>query len=121
MIIDHSNIHGWLQNQIEIATVREANFIKDLLDCGGEDAETAILTAFVTQGAACGKVAADELNKGEHTPQEIYQIMQNYYLNGMLVTVAIQFSLIQLMNTYGKVATLIKKPTGLKPASIRHS
>ena len=83
MIIDHSNIHGWLQNQIEIATVREANFIKDLLDCGGEDAETAILTAFVTQGAACGKVAADELNKGEHTPQEIYQIMQNYYLNGM--------------------------------------
>lgn len=83
MIIDHSNIHGWLQNQIEIATVREANFIKDLLDCGGEDAEEAILTAFVTQGTACGKVAADELNKGDHTPQEIYQIMQNYYLNGM--------------------------------------
>ncbi|MBE6080500.1 MAG: hypothetical protein E7204_06660, partial [Veillonella sp.] len=25
----------------------------------------------------------DELNKGDHTPQEIYQIMQNYYLNGM--------------------------------------
>lgn len=83
MIIDHNNIHGWLQNQIEIATVREANFIKDLLDCAGSEVEDAILTAFVTQGAACGKVAAEELGSGEHRPQEIYQIMQNYYLNGM--------------------------------------
>lgn len=81
-IIDHGNIHGWLQGQIETASVREGTFIKDLLDCGGTDAEEAILAAFTTQGTACGTVAKEQVNE-IHRPQEIYQIMQDYYLNGM--------------------------------------
>ncbi|MDY3974506.1 hypothetical protein [uncultured Veillonella sp.] len=81
-IIDHSNIHGWLHGQIETASVREGTFIKDLLDCGGSDAEEAIITAFTTQGTACGTVAKDQVNAITR-PQEIYQIMQDYYLNGM--------------------------------------
>lgn len=83
MIIDHSNIHGWLQNQIEVTSVREATFIKDLLDCGGDMATDAILTAFVTQGTACGTLAKEKLGDAQHTPQEVYQAMQDYYLNGM--------------------------------------
>lgn len=83
MIIDHSNIHGWLQQQIEIATVREGTFIKDLLDCGGDEAAEAILNAFIIQGAACGAEAAKELEGQELSPQAVYKVMQNYYLNGM--------------------------------------
>ena len=81
MIIDHSNIHGWLQQQIEISAVRESTFIKDLLDCGGDDASDAILEAFIKQGQACGTVAKDRLP--EATAPMIYKVMQDFYLNGM--------------------------------------
>lgn len=81
-IIDHGNIHGWLQSQIDTASVREGTFIKDLLDCGGSDAEEAILAAFTTQGAACGTFAKEQLTQ-VGGPQDIYQAMQDYYLNGM--------------------------------------
>ncbi len=84
MIIDHSNIHGWLQNQIEVTSVREATFIKDLLDCGGDMATDAILTAFVTQGTACGTLAKEKLGDAQHTPQEVYQAMQDYYFAGSI-------------------------------------
>ena len=83
MIIDHSNIHGWLQHQIEVATVREGTFIKDLTDCGGEDAVEAVLNAFVIQGAACGVEAAKQLEGQDVTPHAVYKVMQDYYLNGM--------------------------------------
>ena len=68
-IIDHGNIHGWLANQINIASVREAAFIRDLLDTNSGDEAvnvvTAILDAFAVQGQACGVVAQDNLE--EHT------------------------------------------------------
>lgn len=80
-IIDHGNIHGWLHNQIMTASVREASFIKDLVDCGAEEGEIAVFSAFAEQGQACGTVARDEL--AETTPNMIYTVMQNYYLNGM--------------------------------------
>ena len=80
-LIDHSDIHGWLARQIEIAAVREASFIKDLIDCGGPDAEEAILSAFHEQGATCGNAARDELPEAD--AESIYSVMQNYYLNGM--------------------------------------
>ena len=68
-IIDHGNIHGWLANQINIASVREAAFIKDMLDTNSGDEAvhvvTAILDAFAVQGQACGVVAQDNLE--EHT------------------------------------------------------
>lgn len=81
MIIDHDNIHGWLQNQIEVASVREASFIKDLLDVGGEEAIDAVLEAFIKQGVMCGKLAKDKLV--EQTAPAIYKIMQDFYVNGM--------------------------------------
>ncbi len=80
-VIDHSNIHGWLNSQIETASVREASFIKDLIDCGGDDGLQAVLDAFKEQGLACGTVAKDELS--ESNASLIYTSMQNYYLNGM--------------------------------------
>ncbi|MBS6542629.1 MAG: hypothetical protein KH306_02355, partial [Veillonella sp.] len=84
-IIDHNNIHGWLSNQINIASVREAAFIKDMLDTNADEnaihVVTAILDAFAVQGQACGVVAQDGLE--EHTAPAIYNALQNFYVNGM--------------------------------------
>ena len=84
-IIDHNNIHGWLSNQINIASVREAAFIKDMLDTNADEnaihVVTAILDAFAVQGQACGVVAQDSLE--EHTAPAIYNALQNFYVNGM--------------------------------------
>lgn len=84
-LIDHNNIHGWLASQINVASVREAAFIKDMLDTNsGDDAihvVTAILDAFAVQGKACGVVAGESLE--EHTAPAIYNALQNFYVNGM--------------------------------------
>lgn len=84
-IIDHNNIHGWLSGQINIASVREAAFIKDMLDTNsGDDAVlvvAAILDAFAVQGKACGTVAKENLE--DVNAPSIYNALQNFYVNGM--------------------------------------
>ena len=84
-LIDHNNIHGWLQNKITVASVREASFIKDLLDTttGDEGLQTiaAVLDAFAMHGRACGTVGKDSL--AEINSTEIYNVLQNFYVNGM--------------------------------------
>ena len=81
-IIDHGNIQaGWL-NQINIASVREAAFIRDLFDTNSGDEAvhvvTAILDAFAVQGQACGVVAQDNLE--EHTAPADLQCVANFYV-----------------------------------------
>ncbi|WP_127135000.1 hypothetical protein [Veillonella caviae] len=84
-IIDHNNIHGWLSGQINVASVREAAFIKDMLDTNsGDDAVlvvAAILDAFAVQGKACGTVAKESLE--DVNAPSIYNALQNFYVNGM--------------------------------------
>lgn len=84
-IIDHNNIHGWLSGQINVASVREAAFIKDMLDTNsGDDAVlvvAAILDAFAVQGKACGTVAKESLE--DISAPSIYNALQNFYVNGM--------------------------------------
>lgn len=84
-IIDHNNIHGWLSGQINVASVREAAFIKDMLDTNsGDDAVlvvAAILDAFAVQGKACGTVAKESLE--DINAPSIYNALQNFYVNGM--------------------------------------
>lgn len=84
-VIEEDNIHGWLQNQIMISSVREASFIKDLLDSTqGEDALptiTAILDAFAVHGKACGTVAKEQMTADN--AETIYNLLQNFYVNGM--------------------------------------
>ena len=69
-IIDHGNIHGWLANQINIASVREAAFIRDLLDTNSGDEAVHVVTAI-------------QDNLEEHTAPAIYNALQNFYVNGM--------------------------------------
>ena len=117
-IIDHGNIHGWLANQINIASVREAAFIRDLLDTNSGDEAvnvvTAILDAFAVQGQACGVVAQDNLE--EHTAPAIYNALQNFYVMACLVMAVTKWFLKAQMSSHGWVTTDYKQATGAQRA-----
>lgn len=82
-MIDQSNIHGWLQKQINIVETREAAFIKELTSmCGSAGLDTAA-KAFEADAAECG---ADAKAAGKYDLSKasgIYQAMNDYFLNGM--------------------------------------
>lgn len=82
-VIDQSNIHGWLQRQINIAETREAAFIKELLDLQGDEGNAIVDKAFAEHGSICGKHA---LETGKYKSSEasgLYQALNDYLLNGM--------------------------------------
>ena len=115
--------NGWLSNQINIASVREAAFIKDLLDTNSGDEAvnvvTAILDAFAVQGQACGVVAQDNLE--EHTAPAIYNALQNFYVNGMPCDGGDQVVSESLTNSHGLAITDYKQATGVRQALILSS
>ncbi len=88
-LIDLNNIHGWLQKEVTTVEAREASLIKDCLDCCGDNAPTIVLDVFRNHGFQCGlhaqhlEVKELQSNGELITAPVIYNIMQNYYLNGM--------------------------------------
>jgi hypothetical protein len=82
-LIDQTNIHGWLQRQINIAETREAAFVKELLDMCGEAGRNGVERAFAEHGKSCGEHAKAQGNYQADTASGIYQALQDYYLNGM--------------------------------------
>lgn len=82
-LIDHSNIHGWLQRQINIAETREAAMIKDLLDVCGETAKDLIATVFHDHGRSLGEQAKAQGNYDTISAGGIYKALNDYLLNGM--------------------------------------
>jgi len=82
-LIDHNNIHGWLQRQIKIVETREAAFIKELLDtCDGAAVEL-IEQAFAEHGKLTGEGARAQGKYDMATAPGIYKALNDYYLNGM--------------------------------------
>ena len=122
-IIDHGNIHGWLQGQITTASVREAAFIKDLLDTNtgdeGVQVIAQILDAFATQGTACGTVGKDSL-QGE-TAGDIYNALQNFYVNGMPCDGGDQVVADATTNTNGLAIIVYNPVTGAQQVWILNS
>ncbi|MCE5284279.1 MAG: hypothetical protein LLG02_00280 [Pelosinus sp.] len=82
-IIDHDNIHGWLQRQIKIVESREAAFIKELLDACGSETREPIEQAFFEHGKKTGGMAQLEGKYEVNTAIGIYKALNDYYLNGM--------------------------------------
>ncbi|SFM02154.1 hypothetical protein [Pelosinus propionicus] len=82
-LIDHSNIHGWLQRQITIAETREAAFIKELLDTCGGAAQDIVLSAYAEHGKLCGEHAKSQEKYDGQRAAGIYQAVNDYILNGM--------------------------------------
>jgi len=81
--VDHDNIHGWLQRQINIAESREAAFIKELLDSCGVAAGDLVEKAFSAHGKMTGQSAAAQGKYDVDTAPGIYKALQDYFLNGM--------------------------------------
>lgn len=81
--IDQSNIHGWLQRQINIAESREAAFIQAMVDNCGDAAIEVAKKAFREHGAHCARHAAAQGKYDTSTAPGIYKAINDYYLNGM--------------------------------------
>lgn len=82
-LIDHDNIHGWLQRQIIIAETREAAFVKEWIAACGSAAEALVGEAFAEHGRAAGEAARAAGKYEAATADGIYQALNDYYLNGM--------------------------------------
>ncbi|MBP2650120.1 MAG: hypothetical protein H6Q74_945 [Firmicutes bacterium] len=82
-IIDHDNIHGWLQRQINIVETREAAFIKELLDTCGGVAKEMLEQAFLEHGKMTGDNAKIRGKYDMNIAPGIYKALNDYYLNGM--------------------------------------
>lgn len=80
-LIDTSNIHGWLQEKIDIAETRFADFITTVLDKFPGEAIVIIEKEYEKQGIECGIDS-----KGKYpvnNAMEIYKSLNNYILDGM--------------------------------------
>lgn len=82
-LIDHSNIHGWLQRQINRVESREAAFINELLIMCGYAAQEVIESVFYEHGQAKGKQARQDGRYDTGTASGIYKAINDYLLNGM--------------------------------------
>lgn len=82
-LIDHDNIHGWLQRQIKIVESREAAFIKELLDSCGSTALEILDQSFYDHGNITGKSAKEQNKYDLETAGGIYKALNDFYLNGM--------------------------------------
>jgi hypothetical protein len=82
-LIDHDNIHGWLQRQIKIVESREAAFIKELLDACGDHNQGIIKQAFIEHGKVTGEKVKLQDKYDTKTAPGIYKALNDYYLNGM--------------------------------------
>lgn len=82
-LIDETNIHGWLQRQINIAETREAAFITELINNCSETGRELIACVFKEHGATCGKAAKEQGKYDDTRAEDIYKAINDYYLNGM--------------------------------------
>jgi len=80
-LIDSNNIHGWLQNKINIAESRQAKIITDIINKYGEDAFGVIKSTYKNQGRKSGLDAKEKFDLS--TPGEMFKTINNYILDGM--------------------------------------
>ncbi len=82
-LIDHDNIHGWLQRQIKIVETREAAFVRELLDTCGGAAVGLVERAFADHGRLTGESAGARGGHDLSAAPGLYRALNDYYLNGM--------------------------------------
>lgn len=82
-LIDHANIHGWLQRQIKIAETREAAFVNELLAACGGAADSLIEQAFADHGRLVGERARAAGKYDLTAAPGIHTALNDHYLNGM--------------------------------------
>lgn len=81
-IIDTGNIHGWLQEQISRAEIRQSALISQILDKDPKSI-TELERVFQEEGARIGNKFAQEEGKGGNTAEELFEGLHDYLLEGM--------------------------------------
>lgn len=77
-LIDQSNIHGWLQERINIAENRQAAFIHQLIEQSKDNLEI-IKSVYFKEGLRQGELVKTTVTG----PNEIFQALNNVLLEGM--------------------------------------
>ncbi|RKD31930.1 hypothetical protein [Thermohalobacter berrensis] len=80
-LIDTNNIHGWLQNKINIAETRQAALITEIIKKFGDKGLNIVKESYKDQAIRCGKEASKELDVS--TAPSLYKALNNYILDGM--------------------------------------
>lgn len=80
-LIDSSNIHGWLQNRIEITETRQSFILAHFITKYGDKAKKIARDVYSKQGIQSGEDASKNFDV-TYAPQ-IYQALNNYILDGM--------------------------------------
>ena len=80
-IIDESNIHGWLQQNITVVETRQAAILGDLFDKYGDDGLQLAHSIYKENGAKNGELAKEEVTI--ENPEDAYKALNNYILDGM--------------------------------------
>ena len=77
-MIDACNIHGWLQQRITNAELRQAALVTKIINVDPELRQD-LMTVFKNQGAS----AAKEYEKDATTPEAAYNALNDFLLEGM--------------------------------------
>lgn len=77
-LIDTSNIHGWLQERIESAELRQAAIITQVLN-RNVDYMKALTGIYKNQG----KAAAEDYQGETSVPEDVFNALNDYILEGM--------------------------------------
>ncbi len=80
-LIETDNIHGWLQNKIQIAETRQAVYYKEALEKYGNEIVPVLEECYSLQGNRLGAELRAEA--GELKATELYKQLNNYLLDGM--------------------------------------
>lgn len=78
-LIDHDNIHQWLQDKISIVETRQSMLVKMLFDYD-ESSKDRIYNIYSSFGLQKGKEAFEE---NPRDAEKLYQLLGNYILEGM--------------------------------------
>ncbi|ABR47562.1 conserved hypothetical protein [Alkaliphilus metalliredigens QYMF] len=80
-LIDTNNIHGWLQNRIQIAETRQAATLKNMIERYGNEVVNHIQPLYISQGKSTGLgVAQGDLPLNAPA---LHKELNNYLLDGM--------------------------------------
>lgn len=82
-LIDPSDIHGWLSNQIQRTQAREAALLKELSDYCGDAAWDLASAVFTADGAQLGKKAVQTGQYDLETASGLYRAFHDTFLSGM--------------------------------------
>ncbi len=77
-LIDTSNIHGWLQERIESAELRQAALVTQVLN-RNMDYKIELINIYKNQG----KAAAEDYQGDVATPEDMFNALNDYILEGM--------------------------------------